>query len=129
MPDVDLAIEVIAPIPQRITFSCRPVKRGYKILERQDKTSLAATAQRSGQQAHPDRLGIPALGGTPDPVCIATEGALWGSVKVHSLLPDTVDRQRRCRPVRCRRARLVPVHAERIVHKPNTFTDQQHPAQ
>src|SRR3954449_5744844 len=39
---------------------------------------------------HLERLGIAALTGTPDPVRIATEGAVWGSVKAHGLLPDTV---------------------------------------
>src|SRR5207244_11946581 len=41
-------------------------------------------------QAHLERLGITDLKVTPDPVLIATEGALWGSVKAHGLLPDTV---------------------------------------
>ena len=40
--------------------------------------------------AHLDRLGITALTVDPDPVKIATEGALWGSIKAHGLLPDTV---------------------------------------
>src|SRR6202045_4938966 len=40
-------------------------------------------------QAHLDHLGIPALDVTPDPVCIATEGALWGSIKAHGFLPTT----------------------------------------
>jgi hypothetical protein len=39
---------------------------------------------------HLDRLGITALTVMPDPVRIATEGALWGSIKAHGLLPDTV---------------------------------------
>ena len=39
-------------------------------------------------QTHLDRLGISALQVTPDPVCIATEGALWGSVQAHGLLRD-----------------------------------------
>jgi len=39
------------------------------------------------------RVGLPALDAfprTPDPVTIATEGALWGSVKAHGFLPNTV---------------------------------------
>src|SRR5208337_4629577 len=40
--------------------------------------------------AHLDALGITALKVNPDPVLIATEGALWGSVKAHGLLPNTV---------------------------------------
>jgi hypothetical protein len=39
---------------------------------------------------HLRRLGITDLGVTPDPVRIATEGALWGAIKAHGLLPDTV---------------------------------------
>src|SRR3954447_12754597 len=39
---------------------------------------------------HLERLGIAALEVAPDPVRIATEGAVWGSVKAHGLLPDTV---------------------------------------
>ena len=40
--------------------------------------------------AHLTKLGITALKVNPDPVMVATEGALWGSVKAHGLLPDTV---------------------------------------
>ncbi|HEX5845812.1 MAG TPA: hypothetical protein VFY53_05925, partial [Rhodoplanes sp.] len=36
------------------------------------------------------RLDISALEVNPDPVMVATEGALWGSVKAHGFLPDTV---------------------------------------
>ena len=46
-------------------------------------------ADRVAWQAHLDHLGIPALEVTPDPVCIATEGALWGSIKAHGFLPTT----------------------------------------
>lgn len=39
---------------------------------------------------HLDRLGITDLTVSPDPVRIASEGAVWGSIKAHGLLPDTV---------------------------------------
>ena len=39
---------------------------------------------------HLQRLGISDLTVTPDPVRIATEGALWGAIKAHGFLPDTV---------------------------------------
>ena len=39
---------------------------------------------------HLERLGLTELAVTPDPVRIATEGAVWGSIKAHGLLPDTV---------------------------------------
>ncbi len=40
--------------------------------------------------AHLDRLGLTALGVTPDPQRVATEGALWGSVQAHKFLCDGV---------------------------------------
>ena len=45
---------------------------------------------RAAWQAHLERLGIAALTVTPDPVRLATEGALWGAIKAHGLLPGTV---------------------------------------
>jgi Transposase IS66 family len=47
---------------------------------------------RMAWNAHLDALGIriTALKVSPAPVLIATEGALWGGVKAHGLLPDTV---------------------------------------
>src|SRR5215210_2547699 len=47
-------------------------------------------ADKAAWLRHLDQLGITALTVTPDPVRIATEGALWGSIKAHGLLPDTV---------------------------------------
>jgi hypothetical protein len=47
-------------------------------------------ADRAAWQAHLERLGIAALDVTPDPAQIATEGALWGSIRAHGLLTDTV---------------------------------------
>ena len=41
-------------------------------------------------QAHLRRLGITELQVTPDPVCIATEGALWGAVAAHGFLQNAV---------------------------------------
>jgi hypothetical protein len=40
--------------------------------------------------AHRERLGITELSVTPDPVQIATEGALWGSVQSHDFLREGV---------------------------------------
>ena len=51
--------------------------------------------------AHLDALGITALEVLPDPVTIATQGAMWGAIHQHGLLRDTVvvsdARQRCCR--------------------------------
>src|SRR3954447_4768666 len=47
-------------------------------------------ADEAAWRDHLRRLGITDLEVTPDPVRIATEGALWGAIKAHGLLPDTV---------------------------------------
>jgi hypothetical protein len=78
---------------------------------------------------HPDRLGIAALTVTPDPVRIATEGAVRGSIKAHGLLPDTVILSDDAAQFALDRHALRWVHAERLVHKLDTFTDRQHAAQ
>ena len=56
---------------------------------------LAAGAQtrfadQAAWLAHLDRLGFTALKVTPDPVQVATEAALWGSVQAHEFLCDAV---------------------------------------
>jgi Transposase IS66 family len=78
---------------------------------------------------HLDQLGITALTVTPDPVRIATEGAVWGSIKAHGLLPDTVILSDDAGQFALGRHALCWVHAERLVHKLGTFTDRQHAAQ
>ena len=56
---------------------------------------LAAHAQRqfadqAAWQRHLEQLGITALQVTPDPVRVATEGALWGAVAEHGFLHEAV---------------------------------------
>ena len=86
-------------------------------------------ADQAAWLAHLDRLGIAALKVTPDPVLIATEGALWGSVKAHGLLTDTVIVSDDAGQFDVGRHGLCWVHAERLVHKLDTFTDRHHAAQ
>ena len=86
-------------------------------------------ADRSAWNAHLDRLGISALKVTPDPVTIATEGALWGSVKAHDFLPNTVIVSDDAGQFNVGQHGLCWVHAERLVHKLDTFTDQNRAAQ
>src|SRR5215211_5495938 len=80
-------------------------------------------------QAHLERLGITALRVTPDPVRLATEGALWGAIKAHGLLPETVIVSDDAGQFALGEHALCWVHAERLVHKLETFTDQQRAAQ
>ena len=86
-------------------------------------------ADQAAWQAHLDRLGISALRVTPDPVCIATEGALWGSVQAHGLLREMVIVSDDAGQFDVGRHALCWVHAERLVHKLDTFTDLHRAAQ
>lgn len=84
---------------------------------------------RAAWQAHLDRLGVTALEVRPDPVKIATEGALWGSVEAHGLLTDTVIVSDGAGQFNVGRHALCWVHAERLVHKLDAFTDMHRTAQ
>jgi len=86
-------------------------------------------ADRAAWQAHLERLAITALEVLPDPVQIATEGALWGSIRAHGLLPDTVIVSDDAGQFNVGRHALCWVHAERLVHKLDTFTDHNRAAQ
>ena len=86
-------------------------------------------AGQAAWTAHLERLGIAALKVNPDPVLIATEGALWGSIKAHDLLHDTVIVSDDAGQFNVGRHGLCWVHAERLVHKLDTFTDAQRQAQ
>ena len=94
---------------------------------------------------HLDRLGFVAHSVALDPVQIAAEGAVWGSVQSHGILHDAVvlsDGARqfaiglhaRCwatlpKVPRALRVEWQGGHAERMVHKLDTFTDRHRQAQ
>ena len=78
---------------------------------------------------HLERLGIAGLTVTPDPVRIATEGAVWLSIKAHGLLPSTVILSDDAGQFALGRHALCWVHAERLIHKLDHFTHRQHAAQ
>ena len=86
-------------------------------------------ADQQAWTAHLERLGISALKVNPDPVLIATEGALWGSVKAHGFLPNTVIVSDDAGQFNVGQHGLCWVHSERLVHKLDTFTDENRAAQ
>jgi hypothetical protein len=101
-------------------------------------------SDQTAWQAHLDRLGFNAFKVTPepadrfaghrfasrpDPVQIATEGALWGSVQAHEFLCDAVVLSDDAGQFNIGHHALCWVHAERLVHKLETFTDQHRAAQ
>jgi hypothetical protein len=79
--------------------------------------------------AHLGRLEFAAANVTPDPVMIATEGALWGSIQTHDFLSRAVVLSDDAGQFNIVRHALCWVHAERLVHKLSTFTDQHRAAQ
>ena len=96
-----------------------------RLAEHPDKQLADAAAWR----AHLERLGITQLTVTPDPVQIATEGALWGSIQEHDFLRDTVIVSDDAGQFAVGQHALCWIHAERLVHKLDTFTDDQRAAQ
>lgn len=88
-----------------------------------------AFAGQAAWQAHLDRLGVTGLTTTPDPVQIATEGAIWGSIHAHDFLRDAVVLSDDAGQFAVGHHALCWVHAERLVHKLDTFTDHHRAAQ
>jgi len=87
-------------------------------------------ADPAAWRAHLARIGIitPAREGVAviqDPVPIATEGAQWGSIHAHGFLLDAVILSDDAGQFAIGRHALCWVHAERLVHKLDTFTDRQ----
>src|SRR5215813_14058691 len=85
-------------------------------------------ADQKAWNAHLDALAITALKVSPDPVLIATEGALWGSVKAHGLLPNTVIVSDDAGQFKIGSHGLCWVHAERLVHKLDIYADPRRKA-
>jgi hypothetical protein len=95
---------------------------------------LAGHAQRqfadqAAWQRHLEQLGITALAVTPNPVRVAIEGALWGAVAAHGFLNEAVIVSDDAGQFNLGEHALCWIHAERLVHKLETFTDPQRAAQ
>ena len=84
-----------------------------------------AFADAPAWAAHLADLGIDRLAVTPDPVRIATEGALWGAILHHGLLTKTVIVSDDAGQFRVGEHALCWVHAERLVHKLVPATPEQ----
>jgi hypothetical protein len=84
---------------------------------------------RAAWTAHLGRLGFNAMNVKPDPIRVASEGALWGSIQSHGFLCDAVVLSDDAGQFNVGTHALCWVHAERLVHKLNTFTDAHRAAQ
>jgi len=82
-------------------------------------------ADRAAWTAHLERLGITALKVRPDPLCITTEGALWGAILDHGRLEGTVILSDDAGQFKVGRHALCWVHAERLIHKLDAFCERQ----
>jgi len=82
-------------------------------------------ADTSAWSAHLAQLGLDTLEVTPDPVRIATEGALWGAIRDQGLLGGTVIVSDDAGQFRVGLHALCWVHAERLVHKLVPATPEQ----
>jgi Transposase IS66 family len=82
-------------------------------------------ADTSAWSAHLARLGIDHLAVTPDPVRVATEGALWGAICDQGLLAGTVIVSDDAGQFRVGTHALCWMHAERLVHKLLPATPEQ----
>ena len=80
-------------------------------------------ADEAAWAAHLDALGVPALKVKPDPVAIASEGALWGAVVAHGFLDGMVIVSDDAGRFNVGVHALCWVHAERLIHKLDTFTE------
>lgn len=85
-------------------------------------------ADAAAWQAHLDALGVSALKVHPNPAKIVTEAALWGSIVDHGLLIDAVILSDDAGQFNVGLHALCWVHAERLIHKLDTFTDHQRQA-
>ena len=63
--------------------------------------------------------------GQPNPTKIATEGALFGSIRQHGLLQNTVVVSDDAGQFRTGSHALCWIHAERLVHELIPFNDRQ----
>jgi Transposase IS66 family len=82
-------------------------------------------ADRASWRAHLEALGLTRLGVMPDAVKLATEGALWGSIREQGLLEGTVIVSDDAGQFRVGQHALCWVHAERLVHKLIPFNERQ----
>jgi Transposase IS66 family len=86
-------------------------------------------ADHAAWQAHLEKLGIAALTVAPNPPRIATEGAVWGSIKSHGFLKDTVIVSDDAGQFNIGIHALCWIHMERLIYKIHCRNDHDRAAQ
>jgi hypothetical protein len=87
------------------------------VIARLESAPVKRFADAAAWRAHLEALGLDRLKVAPDPVKLATEAALWGSVCAHGLLADAAIVSDEAGQFRIGRHALCWVHAERLVHR------------
>ena len=87
--------------------------------------SVRQFADKAAFMAHLQALGLVDLKVLPDPVGIATEGALWGSIKAHGFLCDAVVVSDDAGQFNVGHHALCWIHAERLVYKLDALTEDR----
>jgi hypothetical protein len=95
------------------------------VLERLAAAPHKAFADSAAWAAHLAALGLDRLAVEPNPVKIATEGAMWGAIRHHGFLGKTVIVSDDAGQFRIGDHALCWVHAERLVHKLVPMTPDQ----
>ncbi|MFD2233055.1 IS66 family transposase [Phaeospirillum tilakii] len=80
-------------------------------------------ADQAAWNAHLAALGITTMKAHPNPVVVATEGALWGAITAHRFIDGTVIVSDDAGQFNVGEHALCWVHAERLVYKLDTFTE------
>ena len=113
----------------RLTVICGSIHLSGELIGRLSAEPETRFADRIAWLAHFDRLGFTALNVTPDPIQVATEGALWGSVQSHKFLCGAVVLSDDAGQFNTGRHALCWAHAERLVHKLDMFNDRHRAVQ
>jgi Transposase IS66 family len=95
------------------------------VIERLATHPVRSFPNEAAWLAHLSALGLDALDITPPPVTIASEAALWGAIRHHGLLANTVIVSDDAGQFRLGEHALCWVHAERLVHKLVPTTPEQ----
>ncbi len=106
---------------QAFAYMCRRNLAG-PIIAKLTAHPTRTFADAAAWTAHLDALGISGLKVLPNPVMIATEGALWGAIIAHGFLDGTVILSDDAGQFNVGEHALCWVHAERLVYKLDTFT-------
>lgn len=99
------------------------------LIERPACAPTTRLVDHADWQAHLRHLGIEELAVPQHPAGIATDGAIWGAISAHGMLDGTAIVSDGAGQFAVGRHALCWVHADRLVHKLETFTATHRAAQ